>query len=165
MLHDRDMTAAVLYGASSGVVHAMTGPDHVLSLGPVALQHSRAGFRIGALWGLGHAAGTFALALPMLLLTHAVEFDALAGLGDRLAGAALLAKPARADRGRRLARHPLAAVGLASAEVRGGWITSVRPLWRQRGRLVTAAARLTGRHRQCRFCRLRCNRPRHHSAL
>jgi nickel/cobalt transporter (NicO) family protein len=85
------MTAAVLYGASSGVVHAVTGPDHVLSLGPVALQHCRTGFRIGALWGLGHAAGTLALALPLLLLTHAVALEALAGFGDRLAGAALLA--------------------------------------------------------------------------
>lgn len=49
------MTAAILYGAGSGALYAVTGPDHVLSLGPVALRRKRGSFRVGLAWGVGPA--------------------------------------------------------------------------------------------------------------
>jgi hypothetical protein len=84
------MAVALLLGAGSGALHAVTGPDHVLSLGPVALSHPRA-WRVGLVWGMGHALGTMVLAAPVLLVTHLVHLPGLASMGDRLAGAALLA--------------------------------------------------------------------------
>jgi len=84
------MTIALLYGAGSGVLHAVTGPDHVLSLGPVALRHPRESFRIGLSWGVGHAIGTLVLALPLLVLSNLVHLPTLATWGQRGAGAALL---------------------------------------------------------------------------
>jgi nickel/cobalt exporter len=88
------MTAVALtlaYGAGSGALHAVTGPDHVLSLGPAALAAPRhAAFGIGWRWGLGHGLGTLLLALPLLALAGAAPVDAVAGLGERLGGAALL---------------------------------------------------------------------------
>jgi nickel/cobalt transporter (NicO) family protein len=85
------MTSAVLFGASSGALHAVTGPDHVLSLGPIVLGSRRSPWRIGLAWGLGHAVGTLLLSLPVLLLSQAVHLPLLASFGDRLAGLALLA--------------------------------------------------------------------------
>ena len=88
------MTATILYGASSGMLHAVTGPDHVLSLGPVALRHPRASARIGFQWGVGHALGTLLLAIPLLLLSELVHtsfITAMSAWGERIAGVALLA--------------------------------------------------------------------------
>ena len=84
------MTVAVLYGAGSGMLHAVTGPDHVLSLGPVALRQPRRSWRIGLAWGVGHAVGTLLLALPVLWLAHVVDVDGLAAVSDRVAGVALV---------------------------------------------------------------------------
>jgi nickel/cobalt exporter len=84
------MTSAVLFGASSGALHAVTGPDHVLSLGPMALGSRRSPWQIGASWGIGHAAGTLLLCLPVMVFAHAVHLPLLASIGDRLAGLALL---------------------------------------------------------------------------
>lgn len=88
------MTSAVLLGASSGALHAVTGPDHVLSLGPLMLGRPPAPWRIGLSWGAGHALGTLLLALPVVWFTQSVHLPWLAALGDRLAGLALIATAA-----------------------------------------------------------------------
>src|SRR5687767_9578486 len=88
------MTVAILSGASSGAIHAVTGPDHLLSLGPAALSSPRAAGRIGLFWGAGHALGTLLLSLPLLVLAQLTHVPWLATVGDRLAGAALLAMAA-----------------------------------------------------------------------
>src|SRR5690349_635269 len=88
------MTSAVLYGVSTGALHAISGPDHVLSLGPVALTRPSRSFRIGLTWGVGHSFGTLMLALPLLFGARFVHLPTLAGFGDRLAGFALMAMAA-----------------------------------------------------------------------
>jgi nickel/cobalt transporter (NicO) family protein len=85
------MMVAALYGAGSGALHAVTGPDHLLSLGPIALRRPKAPWRIGLMWGIGHGIGTLMLGLPMLFLAQYVHLPTLAAWGDRLAGVALLA--------------------------------------------------------------------------
>lgn len=85
------MLTAALFGAGSGALHAVTGPDHVLSLGPLVLAPRRAPWRIGASWGAGHAGGTLLLSLPVLWFAEALHLPLLASMGDRLAALALLA--------------------------------------------------------------------------
>lgn len=128
------MTVAILFGASSGALHAVTGPDHVLSLGPVALQRPKASFRIGLLWGVGHAAGTLLLALPLLLLSHLVHVPTWAGAGERLAGVAILAAAAwswhrrnHASRSSADTRQPLL-VGLVHGVSGAGSLVLVLPV-------------------------------------
>jgi len=84
------MTLAALYGVGSGALHAVTGPDHVLSLGPAALDRPERSFGIGLHWGMGHAVGTLALSVPFLFASRVVELEALASFGNRLSAAALL---------------------------------------------------------------------------
>lgn len=88
------MTVAILSGASSGALHAVTGPDHLLSLGPAALRSPRAAGRIGLLWGAGHALGTLLLSLPLIILAQLAHLSSLAAVSNRLAGLALLATAA-----------------------------------------------------------------------
>jgi nickel/cobalt exporter len=84
------MMVAALYGAGSGALHAVTGPDHLLSLGPIALRHPKAPWRIGLAWGVGHGLGTLLLGLPVIFLAQYIHLPTLAAWGDRLAGLALL---------------------------------------------------------------------------
>jgi nickel/cobalt transporter (NicO) family protein len=84
------MALAALIGVSSGAVHAVTGPDHVLSLGPAALRRKRAPWNLGLTWGAGHALGTLLLVLPVLLLARSAYLAEVAAMSDRIAGLALL---------------------------------------------------------------------------
>jgi hypothetical protein len=88
------MTIAILSGASSGALHAVTGPDHLLSLGPAALRAPTSAGRIGLFWGAGHALGTLLLSLPLLALAQLAHVSWLAAVGDRAAGLALIAMAA-----------------------------------------------------------------------
>jgi nickel/cobalt exporter len=85
------MGLAALYGVGSGALHAVTGPDHVLSLGPAALSHPRRSFAIGLNWGLGHALGTLALSVPLLFVARFATLESFATFGERLSALALIA--------------------------------------------------------------------------
>lgn len=95
------MTIALISGASSGALHAVTGPDHLLSLGPVALRTPKGAGRVGLKWGLGHGLGTLLLSLPLLLLAQVAHVATLAAYSNRLAGLALLATAIWSWRARR----------------------------------------------------------------
>jgi hypothetical protein len=84
------MALTALYGAGSGALHAVTGPDHILSLGPAALGQPRRSFAIGLNWGIGHALGTLALSVPLLLASRFGALEFLARFGDRLSASALV---------------------------------------------------------------------------
>ena len=99
------MTVALLSGASAGALHAVTGPDHLLSLGPAALRAPTTAGRIGLFWGGGHALGTLLLSLPLLALAQLVHASWFAAVGDRLAGLALIAVAAWSWRSLRTAGH------------------------------------------------------------
>jgi hypothetical protein len=107
----------------------------VLSLGPVALRRPEQSFRIGLAWGVGHAAGTLAIALPVLLLvSRFVHLPTLARWGDRFAGFALLMAAlfawrarARADRASADTRRPLI-VGLVHGVSGAGSLLLVLPM-------------------------------------
>lgn len=83
------MTTAVLMGVGAGALHAVTGPDHVLSVGPVAVRAAKP-WQVGLRWGLGHAVGTLALALPVLAFSTLFDLEGFAAWGERVAGLALL---------------------------------------------------------------------------
>lgn len=84
------MTTAILIGAGSGALHAVTAPDHLLSLGPVAIRAPSHALRIGTLWGVGHGVGTLLLGLPLVLLAPLLQLEVISGLSERVAGAVLL---------------------------------------------------------------------------
>lgn len=85
------MATAILLGAGSGALHAVTGPDHLLSLGPVVLERPRKAAGVGLVWGVGHGIGTLLLAAAVLLMAEYVNLSALDGWSGRIAGAVLIA--------------------------------------------------------------------------
>jgi len=85
-----NLTLALLFGFGSGAVHAVTAPDHLLSIAPVVLRAPARALPVGTAWGVGHALGTLLLGLPLLLLAAVVNLARFGPWGVRLAGLALL---------------------------------------------------------------------------
>lgn len=56
------MTPA-LAGMLAGMMHVVSGPDHLVAVAPLAIQKPALGLRVGTAWGLGHATGVIVLGL------------------------------------------------------------------------------------------------------
>lgn len=80
-------------GLVAGVLHALTGPDHLAGVAPFAASRGARAWRVGAAWGLGHAAGALAaaaLALALRALIPGVE-EQLSAFSERAVGVLLVA--------------------------------------------------------------------------
>jgi len=82
--------AAAFAGLLAGIIHVVTGPDHLAALAPLALRARRRGWLAGARWGLGHSIGVLVVAAVAVALRATVHLDALQSWGERLVGAALI---------------------------------------------------------------------------
>jgi len=81
---------AALAGLGSGALHAVSGPDHLLSLAPLSLGIGRKAWRVGLMWGLGHALGTLLCVAAVVVVAAALDLDVLQTWGERIAGGALV---------------------------------------------------------------------------
>lgn len=107
------MTVA-LTAAGFGALHAVSGPDHLLSLAPLSVGQGRRAWRIGLAWGLGHAAGTVVAAAVLLAVLSGTGLHVVDAWAERAAGLALVAMGAANLVALRRGR------GMAAAGTRGG---------------------------------------------
>lgn len=130
------MTLAALTGLGSGALHAVAGPDHVLSLAPLSARAGSRSWSLGVRWGLGHALGTLLIAVVALGAVRSVDLALLARWGDVLAGAALITTGALGLRARTVAAssrasgHPggsAATIGLVHGIAGGAAVVSILP--------------------------------------
>jgi hypothetical protein len=84
------MTLA-LAGLFAGLVHVLSGPDHLAAIAPYAVEGKAGAWRTGVRWGLGHSAGVIAVGLLALLLREALHVEALSAWGERCVGVVLIA--------------------------------------------------------------------------
>lgn len=80
---------ATLTGLGSGALHAVSGPDHLVSLTPLAVGRPR-GWTVGLLWGAGHGLGTLLLGTLLLVVARELPLASVATWAERVAGLALL---------------------------------------------------------------------------
>jgi len=82
------MTAA-LTAVGSGALHALSGPDHLVSLTPLSVGRARGGWAVGLLWGIGHGIGTLLLGALLIAAASQVHLASAAVWAERAAGIAL----------------------------------------------------------------------------
>jgi hypothetical protein len=91
------MLLAAAAGLATGLVHVLSGPDHLAAVAPMAAAANGAaptsptrGWRTGLQWGLGHSAGVLLIGLLLLLMRERLPIDLISGYSERLVGAALV---------------------------------------------------------------------------
>lgn len=82
----------VLSGALAGLVHVLSGPDHLAAVAPLAIADRRRGWLAGCTWGIGHTSGVVTIAVLAVLLRDLLpSVDLISAWSERLVGAALIA--------------------------------------------------------------------------
>ncbi len=79
---------ANLAGTFAGVIHVLSGPDHLAAVG--LLANDGRSWRVGALWGFGHSTGVMAVGLVALLLRGWLPIASLSSWSERMAGVVLI---------------------------------------------------------------------------
>lgn len=81
----------LLSGALAGLIHVLSGPDHLTAVAPLAISDGRRGWLSGWTWGLGHATGVVTIAvLAVLLRDWLPPVDVLSRWSERIVGGALV---------------------------------------------------------------------------
>lgn len=121
-----------LTGLLLGSGHAVSGPDHLAAVAPLAT--GRRAWRVGLSWGAGHAGGVVVVALALALLGTALELETLGRWGERIVGLSLIGMGAwmllRRPRRPAAPTHaaaPAAAVGLVHGVAGGSHLYAAVP--------------------------------------
>jgi hypothetical protein len=77
-------------GVVAGLVHVLSGPDHLAAVAPLAADSRRARWKTGFLWGVGHTGGVLLVGVLLLLLRGVLPLEAVSSWSERLVGVALV---------------------------------------------------------------------------
>ena len=81
---------AALTGLIAGLIHVLSGPDHLAAVLPFAVSDPRRSARIGLFWGLGHGAGVVGLGAILLIGRDLLPIDAISANAEILVGLLLV---------------------------------------------------------------------------
>lgn len=84
-------SAPILAGLLTGALHILIGPDHLAAVAPLAVEQRRKPWIAGALWGIGHSAGMWVLAIAALAAREALPLDTISHWSETLVGISLVA--------------------------------------------------------------------------
>lgn len=81
---------AFFAGLAAGLLHVLSGPDHLAAVAPLAADSDRGQWRTGLQWGIGHTAGVLLIAVLLLLVREQLPLDAISAYSERIVGVALM---------------------------------------------------------------------------
>lgn len=82
---------AGLAGLSAGLIHALSGPDHLSAVAPLVINERSRRWRMGLFWGIGHSLGVWMVGLIALALRGVLPIESLSSWSERIVGAVLIA--------------------------------------------------------------------------
>jgi hypothetical protein len=80
-----------LTGMLFGLIHVLTGPDHLSALATLAAGSSWRSFALGVRWGCGHSIGLIVMAVIFIALDGKLDFSVLNVVTDVLVGVFMIA--------------------------------------------------------------------------
>ncbi|HTD88855.1 MAG TPA: High-affinity nickel transporter [Candidatus Binatia bacterium] len=83
--------AAIAAGFVAGLVHVLSGPDHLAAVAPFAIGRGARGWRTGLQWGLGHCAGVLVIGLLALMFRELLPLGSISSSAEKLIGVLLIA--------------------------------------------------------------------------
>lgn len=84
------MLISAATGLVAGLVHVVSGPDHLAAIAPLAVHRRRSAWLTGLWWGVGHSSGVWIVALLALALRESLPVDWLSMWGERIVGGVLI---------------------------------------------------------------------------
>ena len=81
---------AVLSGFVAGLLHVLSGPDHLAAIAPLSVEGRSRAWNTGLRWGLGHAGGVLLVGLLSLGLRGVLPVNLLSSWAERLVGVVLI---------------------------------------------------------------------------
>lgn len=73
---EKDVASLMLLGMTMGIVHVLTGPDHLSALATLSANVNNTRCRaakLGILWGIGHSLGLIIVSVVLISITYADE--------------------------------------------------------------------------------------------
>jgi len=79
-----------LAGMFAGMMHVVSGPDHLVAVAPLAIKKPALGLRVGTAWGLGHATGVIVLGLLGVAARSFIDVGRISVWSEVLVGFVLI---------------------------------------------------------------------------
>ncbi|CAI5714083.1 unnamed protein product [Hyaloperonospora brassicae] len=90
-LQQASLGQLVLTGTLFGLIHVLTGPDHLSALATLSAGTSWRSFSLGMRWGCGHSIGLMVMAVIFVALDGQLDFTVLNVVTDVIVGVFMIA--------------------------------------------------------------------------
>ncbi len=81
----------VLTGFIAGLLHVLSGPDHLAAVAPLAMRGHQRSWIAGVRWGLGHSVGVLLIGLLAVAFREVLPLAKISAISERLVGVVLVA--------------------------------------------------------------------------
>ena len=81
---------AFLAGVAAGLLHVVSGPDHLAAVAPLASDRERGQWLTGLQWGVGHTMGVLLIGALLLLFKEQLPIGVISAYSERVVGASLI---------------------------------------------------------------------------
>ena len=84
------MLMIVITGGIAGLLHVLSGPDHLAAVAPFAVERHGKSWLSGFYWGVGHTLGVWGVGLLAFLFREVIPIDFLSTWSERFVGLVLI---------------------------------------------------------------------------
>lgn len=81
---------AVPMGLSAGIIHVVSGADHLVAMAPSSITNPKSALKNGFSWGLGHSSGIIILSILAIFIKDIIPLERFSSFAEFLVGISLL---------------------------------------------------------------------------